>query len=180
MAIQGGTVRWVVEADTSSFEASMKKVDALVSALSTQLGKDTFKGLSDSAKKSAEEVDSAFSKAMSNISKSMASLSNGLAPIDSALTGLTTKLTAFAGIQAGLGASAGFGLVEQLESSQTGLSFLLKDEKKASDLMTKIRKEAQRTPFGVGNLSQYTQQLTAVTKDGDKALDTVLAFGRVS
>ena len=38
MAIQGGTVRWVVEADTSSFEASMKKVDALVSALSTQLG----------------------------------------------------------------------------------------------------------------------------------------------
>lgn len=178
MAIQGGTVRWIVEADTSSFEASMKKVDALVSALSTQLGKDAFKGLSDSAKKSAEEVDSAFSKAMSNISKSMASLSNGLAPFDSALTGLTTKLTAFAGIQAGLGARAGFGLVEQLESSQTGLSFLLKDEKKAADLMTKIRKEAQRTPFDVGNLSQYTQQLTAVTKDGNKALDTVLAFGQ--
>lgn len=178
MAINGGTVRWTVEADTSSLESSMKKVDALVAAMSASMGKDAFKGLTDSAEESAKKVDSAFSKAMASVSQSMGSLSNALTPLDSALTGLTSKLTAFASVQMGLGARSGFNLVEQLESSQTGLSFLLKDQKKAADLMARIRKEAQRTPFDVGNLSQYTQQLTAVSKDGDKALDTVLAFGQ--
>lgn len=64
-----------------------------------------------------------------------------------------------------------------LESSRQGFITLLGSASKADKTMARIKKEAARTPFEIAGLTQATQLLTAVTKNGDRALDFILDIG---
>lgn len=76
-------------------------------------------------------------------------------------------------------AAAVFGVktAASLETSRQGFLTLLGSAEKADKTMARIKKEAARTPFEIAGLTQVTQLLTSVTKDGDRALDFVLDIG---
>lgn len=90
------------------------------------------------------------------------------------------KLAAGIGILAtAMGALGGFGLktAGDFEAARQGLLTLLGDAEKADKTMARIKKEAAATPFELPGLTQATQLLTSVTKDGDKAIDILLDVG---
>lgn len=83
-----------------------------------------------------------------------------------ALAAATSALTVF-----------GLKTAGQLEAARMGFVTLLGSAKEADATMARIKKEAARTPFEITGLTQATQLLTAVTKNGDRALDMVLNVG---
>lgn len=64
-----------------------------------------------------------------------------------------------------------------METARAGLMVFLKEEGKVSDTLARLRTEAKRTPFELPGLTQATQLLTAVTKDGNKSIDILLDVG---
>lgn len=90
---------------------------------------------------------------------------------------------------AGLGATAilgtmaaavGYGakVAGDLESAQQGFVALLGSSEKAGEVMNRIKKEAAATPFELQGLVNGTQALTAITKDGNKAVDILMNVGK--
>ena len=75
------------------------------------------------------------------------------------------------------GIASGFELAQQIEDATTGLKFMTGSADEANAAIERIRKEAMRTPFDVGNLSKMTQQLTAFTGNADKSIDVLLGMG---
>lgn len=65
----------------------------------------------------------------------------------------------------------------ELETAEQGFKTLLGSADAAGRIMERIKQEAKRTPFEVTGLTQATQLLSAVTKDGDRALNFVLDIG---
>lgn len=83
-----------------------------------------------------------------------------------------------AGIAAtGVGVVLGVKTAAQLESARMGFITLLGSADAADKTIARIKTEAARTPFEIAGLTQATQMLTAVTKDGDRALDFILDIG---
>lgn len=82
-------------------------------------------------------------------------------------------LSAFGTIATGMGINT----ASQLETAQIGMETLLGSTEEAQKAMQRIKKEASRTPFEIAGLTQAVQLLTSVTKDGDKAIDTILDIG---
>lgn len=84
-------------------------------------------------------------------------------------------------LAAGTAASAfiGYGvkIAGDLEAARMGFVTLLGSAGEADRVMASIKKEAARTPFEIQGLTSATQLLSSVTKDGDKALKTVLDIG---
>lgn len=78
---------------------------------------------------------------------------------------------------AGAVAILGVKTAADLESARMGFITLLGSAEKADKTLQRIKDEAKRTPFEVTGLTQATQMLTAVTKDGDKAIDIILDVG---
>lgn len=64
-----------------------------------------------------------------------------------------------------------------LETAEQGFKTLLGSAESAGKIMERIKREAKRTPFEITGLTQATQLLSSVTKDGDRALDFVLDIG---
>lgn len=83
------------------------------------------------------------------------------------LTGTAAAITIF-----------GLKTAGDLESAEMGFKTLLGSADKARDIMNRIKKEAAATPFTIGGLTENTQALTAITKDGDKAVDILLNVGK--
>lgn len=74
--------------------------------------------------------------------------------------------------------SAGLSVAGQLESARQGFVALLGSAEKADDVMARIKREAKATPFEMTGLVAGTQALTAITKDGNKAIDVLLDVGK--
>jgi tape measure domain-containing protein len=76
-------------------------------------------------------------------------------------------------------AAVTFGLkaAADLESAEIGFHTLLGSAEAASSTMSRIKREAARTPFQIMGLTQATQLLSAVTQDGDRALEFILDIG---
>lgn len=74
-------------------------------------------------------------------------------------------------------ATIGIKTSAQLETARQGFITLLGSAEKADKTMERIKKEAARTPFEIVGLTQATQMMASVTKDGDKAIDVVLNVG---
>lgn len=74
----------------------------------------------------------------------------------------------------------GFGvkIAGDLESARQGFVALLGSAEEADATMARVKKEAAATPFELTGLIEGAQALTAVTKDGDKAIDTLLDVGK--
>ena len=66
----------------------------------------------------------------------------------------------------------------QLEAAEQGFKALLGTAEKARETMARIKKEAAATPFELTGLVAGTQALAAITKDGNKAIDTLLDVGK--
>jgi len=73
---------------------------------------------------------------------------------------------------------AGLTVAGQLESARQGFVALLGSATKADDVMARIKREAKATPFEMTGLVSATQALTAITKDGNKAIDVLLDVGK--
>jgi len=74
----------------------------------------------------------------------------------------------------------GFGvkIAGDLESARQGFVALLGSAEEADAVMARVKKEAAATPFELTGLIAGAQALTAVTKDGDKAINTLLDVGK--
>ena len=138
----------------------------------------------DAAKRQLDSLDKSFANAStsggnsaSRISQAFASVSDSLSGVDSMLSKITGGIVTAGAAVTGLGVASGLRLAQQLEDAKTGLSFILKSSSAAEETMARVRKEAERTPFDVGNLSKMTQQLATFTKDGSKAVDVLMAMG---
>lgn len=110
------------------------------------------------------------SKTLSGFGNSVNNLNNQL--INSAKAATLALAAAAAG-------AVGFGVkvAANLETTTVGFSTLLGSAEEARKIMDRIKKEAARTPFEIAGLSTATQLLTAVTKNGDRALDFILNIG---
>lgn len=83
-------------------------------------------------------------------------------------------------------ATTGFGafllsgakMAGQLEAAEQGFVALLGSAEKARATMQRIKREAAATPFEIPGLTAGAQALTAITKDGDRAIDTLLDVGK--
>jgi tape measure domain-containing protein len=82
-------------------------------------------------------------------------------------------------ISASLGALgvASLKLAGEVEQQRTAFKGLLGTYKEADRVIARIRKEASVTPFDTAGLTRMTQQLATITKDGDKAVDILMAVG---
>lgn len=79
-------------------------------------------------------------------------------------------------------ASAGFigygvKVAADLQTARVGLETLLGSAEEAEATLVRLKREAARTPFELPGLTQATQLLTSVTKDGDKSIDILLDVG---
>lgn len=74
-------------------------------------------------------------------------------------------------------ASLGITVAADLQTAQVGLETLLGSAEEASATIDRLKIEAARTPFELPGLTQATQLLTSVTKDGDKSIDILLDVG---
>lgn len=121
-----------------------------------------------------DEVSVGLSKLSGNLSKTGAKFAN--------LGSQMLKMGAVAGTVAAGAAVAfvkmGAEVAGNLESAEQGFKALLGSAEKASDVMKRIKKEASATPFEIEGLVRGTQALTAITKDGDKAIDILLDVGK--
>lgn len=75
------------------------------------------------------------------------------------------------------GLSLGVRVAADLQTAQVGLETLLGSAEKAQHTVDRLKKEAARTPFELPGLTQATQLLTSVTKDGDRSIDIILDIG---
>lgn len=73
--------------------------------------------------------------------------------------------------------SLGITVAADLETAQVGLETLLGSADEASATIDRLKVEAARTPFELPGLTQATQLLTSVTKDGDDSIDILLDVG---
>lgn len=124
-------------------------------------------------------IDNASAKLndVANKSESMGSRIGG------ALNNATAASLAFAAglaaVAATLAAGIGYGIrvAADLETARQGFVTLLGSAEAADKTMARIKKEAASTPFEIPGLTKGVQLLTAVTKDGDKAIDIILDVG---
>jgi len=86
-------------------------------------------------------------------------------------------LTAIATATAGI-VTFGVKSAASLESARQGFVALLGSAELADKTMSRIKEEASRTPFELTGLTTGTQALTAITKDGNKAIDILLDVGK--
>lgn len=73
--------------------------------------------------------------------------------------------------------SLGVKVAADMQTAEIGLKTLLGSADKAHATIERLKKEAARTPFELPGLTQATQLLTSVTKDGNKSIDIILNIG---
>jgi tape measure domain-containing protein len=121
--------------------------------------------------------DSKFKKGSSGVKSELQGLEGAFA---SAEKGSKVFLGAVTAAIAAGGAALGFGIkiAGELESARQGFVALLGSAEKADAVMVRVKKEAATTPFELPGLVKGAQALVAITKDGDKAIDTLLDVGK--
>jgi len=115
------------------------------------------------------------------------SFKSGLNKAESSLTSFGSniakgakQLTNFAFVLGGAGVAATtFGLktAADFETARQGMVTLLGSAEAADETMQRLKKEAARTPFELPGLTNATQLLASVTKDGNKSIDILLDVG---
>lgn len=110
-------------------------------------------------------------------SKVIAGVGNSVNGIAHKIAGAAKVATAAMIAATSAGTVFGLKAAADLETVRQGFKTLLGSAEDADAIMRRIKQEAKRTPFEIAGLSQATQMLTAVTKDGDRALEFVLNIG---
>lgn len=76
------------------------------------------------------------------------------------------------------GITMGVRTAAELQTARQGFVALLGSAEEADAVITRIKEEAKATPFEIAGLTIGAQALTAITKDGQKAIDTLLDVGK--
>lgn len=87
----------------------------------------------------------------------------------------TAALAAGTAIVGALG--YGVKIAAELQTAEVGLKTLLGSAEAAKETIARLKIEAARTPFELPGLTQATQLLSSVTKDGNKSIDILLNVG---
>lgn len=115
------------------------------------------------------------SASIGGVQKNTAASSNSFASLGKSIMGAAAAYVSFTTAYNAL--SLGVKVAADLQTAQVGLQTLLGSAEKAQSTIDRLKKEAARTPFELPGLSQATQLLTSVTKDGDKSIDILLDIG---
>lgn len=171
-----GSVYAKLELKTDDLNGQIKSAEKTLTNLGRKAN-DSASSIDNSFVNVARSISGNFSGAFNKAADGFDKLSNSVSGLDQFLTRVTAGLTTASVAVAKSGISGGLALAQQLEDAETGLKFILKSSEKAEQVMKRVRVEAERTPFDVGNLSSLTQQLSTFTKDGNKAIDVLMAMG---
>lgn len=118
-----------------------------------------------------------FEAASAKIQGNLKSLGSQLESFGSSMQGIGAQLTASLTAPLAAAGFAGIKTASDLESARMGFITLLGSAQKADSTLQRIKDEAKRTPFEIVGLTQATQLLASVTKDGDRALNFILNIG---
>jgi len=119
-----------------------------------------------------DKLSASLKDVQSNLSKAKSKLDNAADASNSFAFGLTAvgaSLTAVAAV--------GINFNAEMETTRQGLVTLLGTTEEADKTLARVKEEAKRTPFEIGGLSQATQLMASVTKNGDKAINVILDVG---
>lgn len=122
-----------------------------------------------------------FQKGVGQAKKEAGGLTSSLSDISGSLMGIAkVGLAAGAAVATVTGGLLlkGVKTAGELEAAEQGFVALLGSAKEAGAVMARIKKEAAATPFELTGLVAGTQALTAITKDGDKAVNILLDVGK--
>lgn len=129
--------------------------------------------LQDQATAELRKLSGELNGVQASSNKAMGALKN--------LGGMLATATKWAGAAAAafgaFGVKVGLETAAQLETAEVGLTTLLGSAEEAAETIARLKVEAARTPFELPGLTQATQLLTSVTKDGDKSIDILLDVG---
>ena len=169
MAIQGGSVRWVIEADSSNFDNALDQASEAVQSLDEQI----------------EKVDSSAKGKIFN------SLSSGLGDTTNLIKSLGTSLksVAWGTFEAGATAATtsligltrkGIQATDFLESARIGMAGLSGSFVEGNKAMTEAAKFWQNNPFQRIDVTQATQQLVQFGRKTNQIADDLEILGNVS
>lgn len=120
---------------------------------------------------------SGFDSASEKVKGNLNQLGNRLDSFGSTLQGIGAQLTASVTAPLTAAGLVGIKTASELETARMGFITLLGSAEKADDTLKKIKEAAKKTPFEIVGLTQATQMLASITKDGDRALKFVLNVG---
>lgn len=136
-------------------------------ALGTQTKKVLIEvGLDDKASAGLRKMQDNTDKASSSIVGSFSKIAVAATAV------IATVKTAYSTISKGLDVAG------ELETATQGFKALLGSSSAAQKVMERIKKEAKTTPFEISGLVKGAQALTAITKNGDEAIDILLDVGK--
>ena len=125
----------------------------------------------NNAKKQLDNISSQ----LSGIEKSSNKAGMGFVGMAKNIAGVAASFISFKKIYDGF--KLGITIAADLQTAEVGLTTLLGSSEKASETVKRLKEEAKRTPFELPGLTQATQLLTSITKDGDKSIDILLDVG---
>lgn len=124
-----------------------------------------------------------------NASRELRKLSGELGGVEASTKGASTGFMGMAKSIAGVAAAylsiqkayetvaLGVTVAADMQTAEIGLKTLLGSSEEAAATIARLKVESARTPFELPGLTQATQLLTSVTKDGDKSIDIILDIG---
>lgn len=149
--LAGGSIVWNLDVKDNGFTAKTK-----------------------AAEKSADDLADTVDKSDRKVGRSFANIGNAAYSASTAFL----KLSSVAAVAAAGMVAFGVKTLGNLEAAEQGFVALLGSADEARDVMRRIKREAAATPFEITGLVSQTQALTAITKDGDKAVDILLDIGK--
>lgn len=126
-----------------------------------------FEAKMDSVSKISNKASGESSGAVSTIGTALSRLGPVALAVGTAVGGALLMIT-----------KSGLGVAGQLESARQGFYALLGSAEEADAVMARIKKEAKATPFELTGLTTGAQALTAITKDGNRAVDILMDVGK--
>lgn len=109
------------------------------------------------------------------VEKGSTRASSGFMGMAKSIAGVAAAYVSFRSAYSAL--SMGVSIAADLQTAEVGLKTLLGSAEEAQKTIARLKVEAARTPFELPGLTQATQLLTSVTKDGDKSIDILLDVG---
>lgn len=101
--------------------------------------------------------------------------SSGFSGVTKSIAGMAAAYISVAGVIST--AKIGLTVAADMQTAEVGLKTLLGSSDAAAATIARLKVEASRTPFELPGLTQATQLLTSITKDGDKSIDIILNVG---
>lgn len=125
-----------------------------------------------------DQTKEAFSNLKKNVEAANDSAAKSSVSFGSMAKAMATVAGAYFSIERAYSAvQLGVRVAADLETAEIGLKTLLGSGEKAAETIARLKVEAARTPFELPGLTQATQLLTSVTKDGNKSIDILLNVG---